>query len=179
MFSVDNHRILITGASDGLGAHFAWRLAASGARVALGARRLERLENLAAEINEAGGTAIAVELDVTSRESVTKCLTSVKSEFGGIDTLVNNAGTTISKTFLDYTSDDWDMIINTNLKGAWTVAQECARQMIEQGRGGNIINVTSILASKVAGTVGPYCAASQAMTGSEIIVDNGHACSGL
>jgi len=251
LFNLAGKRVLITGASSGLGRHFAKTLATAGAHVVVAARRVERLQELTAEIQRDGGTAVAMALDVASRESVVACLEEICSQLGGIDVVVNNAGVSDTKAVLDYSDEDWDAILQTNLKGAWIVAQESARRMVPE-QGGSIINVTSILATRLVGGVGPYCAAKaglahltrsmalelarhgirvnslapgyvmteinqeflesdagerlkkriparefcqvqdldgalillasnagRAMTGSEIVVDNGHACSGL
>ncbi|TVT33366.1 SDR family NAD(P)-dependent oxidoreductase [Marinobacter vinifirmus] len=251
LFSLAGKRVLVTGASSGLGRHFAKTLARAGAQVIVGARRVDRLEDLVADLNRNGSNAVAVALDVTSRASVIACLDDICRRFGELDVVVNNAGVSDTKGVLEYTDEDWDAIVQTNLTGAWMVAQESARRMAEHG-GGSIVNVTSILATRLAGAVGPYCAAKaglahltrsmalelarhrvrvnslapgyvmteinqaflqsdagerlkrriparefcqlddldgallllasdagRAMTGSEIVVDNGHACSGL
>lgn len=159
LFSLDNQCVLVTGASSGLGGHFARTLAAAGAKIALAARRTDRLQELVREIEATGGQARAFELDVTDRASVVTCLDAVLSELGPIDVVVNNAGVSDTKSALDYQDADWDRIFDTNLKGAWIVAQEAAKRMVEQARGGNLINVCSILASRVSGGVGPYSAA--------------------
>ena len=140
---------LVTGASGGLGKHFASTLARHGAHVVLAARRADKLADAVAEIEQAGGKALAVDMDVTSRESV----------IAALDILVNNAGVSGTKRPLDYTDEDWDWVVGTNLKGAWVVAQEVARAMVTQKRTGSIINITSILGSRVTHLLGPYVAA--------------------
>lgn len=155
-FSLAGQRVLVTGASSGLGRHFARTLAAAGARVAVGARRVERLQAL---VDESEGEMLALALDVTSRASVVAALEQMTARWGGIDVLVNNAGVSDTRAVLDYDDAGWDAIIDTNLKGAWTVAQETARRMVAAGAGGSLINVTSILATRLAGAVSPYCAA--------------------
>ncbi|QCF27489.1 SDR family NAD(P)-dependent oxidoreductase [Hydrocarboniclastica marina] len=164
LFDLAGKCILVTGASSGLGRHFAKMLAQSGARVAVAARRVERLDELVADIRRKGGEAEAIALDVTDRASVVACLEEVIRRLGGIDVVVNNAGVSDTKAALDYTDADWNAILQTNLKGAWLVAQESARAMADAGRGGSIINVTSILASRLAGGVGPYCAAKAGLS---------------
>lgn len=156
LFSVAGKRILITGASSGLGRHFALALAAAGARVAVAARRVDRLQALTEEL---GGDAMALALDVTSRASVVAALDEMTARWGGIDVLVNNAGVSDTRRVLDYDDAGWDAIVDTNLKGAWMAAQEAARRMVEAGNGGSIINITSILATRLAGAVSPYCSA--------------------
>jgi len=142
-----------------LGRHFAQTLAAAGARVLVGARRIAQLERLVAEITGLGGHAAAVELDVTSRDSVSAALDHLCSLWGGVDVVINNAGVSDTNSVLNYNDSDWDIILDTNLKGAWIVAQEAARRMVNAGSGGNIVNITSILGNRVGGGVGPYSAA--------------------
>jgi NAD(P)-dependent dehydrogenase (short-subunit alcohol dehydrogenase family) len=159
LFGLDGRVALVTGASSGLGRHFALTLARAGGRVAVAARREDALQDLVAEIRGAGGDALAVPLDVTDRGSVVRALEAVARGLGEPQVLVNNAGVGDIKPPLDYTDEDWDRIVGTNLRGAWVVAQEYARRLIAAGRPGNIINVTSILASRVTGRVSPYAAA--------------------
>ncbi|UMZ15077.1 SDR family oxidoreductase [Pseudomonas sp. MPFS] len=155
MFALDGRRALVTGASSGLGRHFAMTLAAAGAEVVVTARRRQPLQTLVEEIEVAGGRARAFALDVTCREDVCRVLDAA----GPLNVLVNNAGVSDSQPLLDCDDQDWDRVLDTNLKGAWTVAQESARRMIAAGQGGSLINVTSILASRVAGAIAPYVAA--------------------
>ena len=163
-FDLTGKRVLVTGASSGLGRHFAWTLAQSGARVAVAARRVERLEALVRDIRSSGGEAECFALDVTDRNSVITCLDQVGQHLGCVDVVVNNAGISDTKPALDYTDADWDAIVQTNLKGAWIVAQESSRRMVDAAISGSIINVTSILASRLAGGVGPYCAAKAGLS---------------
>ncbi|MDU9390205.1 SDR family NAD(P)-dependent oxidoreductase [Pseudomonas japonica] len=155
LFALDGRRALVTGASSGLGRHFAMTLAAAGAEVVVSARRLAPLQSLVEDIERAGGRARAFALDVTSRDDVCRVLDAA----GRLDVVVNNAGVSDSQPLLACDEQSWDRVFDTNLKGAWTVAQESARRMIAAGQGGSIINVTSILASRVAGAVAPYLAA--------------------
>lgn len=164
LFDLTGQRVLVTGASSGLGLHFARTLAAAGARVALAARSVGRLHEVVGDLTFEGYEARAYALDVTSGQSVVDCLNAVEADFGGLDVVVNNAGVSDTKRLLDYQEQDWDAIVDTNLKGAWRVAQESARRMIQAGRGGSVINVTSILASRVGGGVGPYCAAKAGLS---------------
>ncbi|QCO14168.1 SDR family oxidoreductase [Azospirillum brasilense] len=156
--TLTNRTALVTGASSGLGRHFAGVLAAAGARVALAARRRESLDAAVAEIEAAGGQAIAVPLDVTDAASVRNGVREAAGALGGLDILVNNAGATVAKPALDYAEEEWDRVIDTNLKGAFLTAQETARVMREQGRGGSIVNIASILGLRVAGHVVAYTA---------------------
>lgn len=164
LFSLENRCALVTGASSGLGRHFARTLAAAGARVAVAARRREPLQALVEEIRAEGGQAEGFVLDVTRRDSVSACLDAVEARLGALDVLVNNAGVSDTKGVLDYTDEDWERILDTNLKGAWIVAQEAARRMVAAAREGSLINISSILASRVAGAVGPYSAAKAGLS---------------
>ncbi|HYG89205.1 MAG TPA: glucose 1-dehydrogenase [Azospirillum sp.] len=159
-FEVDltGRTALITGASSGLGRHFAGVLARAGARVALAARRIESLERVCEEIIRDGGEAVAVPMDVTDAVSVRAAMADAADGLGGLDILVNNAGATVTKPVLDLEEDEWDRVVDTNLKGCFLVAQEAARAMREHGRGGSIVNVASILGLRVAGQVAPYVA---------------------
>ena len=159
-FSVDlsGKCALVTGASSGLGRHFAEVLAAAGAKVAVAARSAERVASVAEAIGARGGTAVPVELDVTRRTSVTRAVAEAAAALGRLDILVNNAGVTATASFLDLDEEAWDNVVDTNLKGAFAVAQETARRMKEQGTGGAIVNIASILGLRVAGHVAPYVA---------------------
>ena len=132
-------------------------LARAGAAVALAARRLNELETIAAEIRAAGGEATAVVLDVTDAGSIGTAFSTAEERLGPVTVLVNNAGLAVTKPLLEYDEADWDKVMDTNLKGAWLVAQEAARRMADAG-GGTIINVASILGLRVAAAVPAYCA---------------------
>ena len=153
---------LITGASSGLGQHFARVLAGAGAKVAVTARRRDKLQTLAAEINDAGGSALAVGMDVADRMSVTDALDEIAAEMAVPNVLVNNAGVASGSAALDVTDADWHAVIDTNLQGAWIVAQETARRMRDHG-GGNIINTASILGLRVSAGVAPYAISKAAV----------------
>ncbi|MEX2628587.1 MAG: glucose 1-dehydrogenase [Tistlia sp.] len=150
---------LVTGASSGLGRHFAQVLARHGARVAVAARRSERLEALCAEIEGQGGRAMPVKLDVRDPESVAHAVASAETELGAISVLVNNAGVAPSGPALETAPEQWDQVLDTNLRGAWLVAQETARHMARLGHGGSIVNIASILGLRGASQVPAYCAA--------------------
>jgi NAD(P)-dependent dehydrogenase (short-subunit alcohol dehydrogenase family) len=160
LFDLGGRLALITGASSGLGRHFAHTLAAAGAEVVVAARRADKLQETVDSIVAAGGRARAVAMDVVSRDSVIAAL----ERSGTPDILVNNAGVSNTKRALEYTDEDWDAIVGTNLRGAWIVAQETGKRMVAANRGGSIINITSILAQRVAGGVTPYCAAKAGLS---------------
>lgn len=158
LFGLQGRVALVTGASSGLGRHFARTLARAGARVAVAARRTDALAGLVDEIRAEGRDALAVPMDVARRASVVDALAQVAQWAGEPDVLVNNAGVGDIKPALDYTDEDWERIVGTNLRGAWIVAQEYSRRVIAAARRGNVVNVTSILASRVTGRVSPYAA---------------------
>jgi NAD(P)-dependent dehydrogenase (short-subunit alcohol dehydrogenase family) len=154
-FRLDGRIVLVTGASSGLGTHFAHLLASAGARVAVAARRADKLQALVETIAAAGGQARALSLDVTDSTSVRNCFDELAS-WGAPDVVVNNAGITVTRPLLEQTEDDFDSVIETNLKGCWLVTTEAARRMVAAGRGGSIVNIASILGERVAGGVAPY-----------------------
>lgn len=157
LFRLDGRCALVTGASGSLGRHFADVLARAGAAVVVASRRLDRLETIAAGIRAAGGEAMAVALDVTDAGSIGAAFAAAEASLGPVTVVVNNAGLTVSKPLLEHDEADWDKVMDTNLKGAWLVAQEAARRMTASG-GGNIINIASILGLRVAGAVPVYSA---------------------
>lgn len=148
---------LVTGASQGLGAGFAITLAAAGARVALAARQAGKLADLQKRIEDAGGTAHAVAMDVTDAGSVRAGFDAAEDALGPVAVLVNNAGIAIPKPFLEVTEADWNAVLDTNLKGCFLAGQEAARRMSERG-GGSIINIASVLGQQVIGQLASYCA---------------------
>ena len=152
-----SRRILITGASSGLGMHFAQTCAKHGARVAVAARRVDRLENLVTELTEAGAEeAVALPLDVTDEASVKACTAAAAEALGGLDTLVNNAGMASEGLSIDQTIDDFDAVLDVNLRGVWLMANEAARHWRDTGMPGAIVNIASILGLRVAPGVAPY-----------------------
>lgn len=157
-FSLNNRRALVTGASSGLGRHFAKLMAAAGAEVFAAARRTDRLQDLVSEITAAGGRAQAVALDVTDRESVVRCFDEIVAQGGCPDLIINNAGAANAAPALQLSEDEWDLVVDTNLKGAWLVCQEAGKRLVEAKKGGSIVNITSLLAERVAGGTAPYAA---------------------
>ncbi len=146
---------LVTGASAGLGRHFAWLLARHGATVVVAARRVPELAALVAEIDASGGTAHALALDVRNPDAVERAVAAA----GPLDIVVNNAGIATTKPALETDEAAWQQVIDTNLSGAFRVARAAAKAMVEGGRGGTIINIASILAFRVAKQVPAYVAA--------------------
>lgn len=153
---------LVTGASSGLGAQFARVLAANGALVVLAARREDRLKELRAEIESRGGEADVVPMDVTDLGSIESAVARIEAENGPIDILVNNSGVSTVSRLTDVTPVDYDFTFNTNVKGAFFVAQAVARRMIarsqqQQDFRGRIVNIASVAAFKVLSQIGVYC----------------------
>ncbi|UOM36570.1 SDR family NAD(P)-dependent oxidoreductase [Acuticoccus sp. I52.16.1] len=155
MFELDGTTVLVTGASSGLGAHFARMLAGHGASVVLAARRVDALALACEEIRRAGGRADAIALDVTDAASVSQAVALVRERHGRIHAAINNAGVTVTKSLLDHDAADWDRVLDTNLRGPFLVGRAVAEAMREDG-GGAIVNVASILGLRVAGQVASY-----------------------
>ena len=147
-FDLTGQVAFVTGASSGLGAHFAETLARAGAKVAIAARRADRLFDLATVIEADGGRALPVELDVMDACSVARAVRIAKEELGAMTILVNNAGVPPRALTLEMEEEEWDRVVGTNLKGAWLVAREIGRHMVAHGRGGRIINIASVLGWK-------------------------------
>lgn len=163
VLSVEGKRALVTGASGGLGAHFAHLLAKGGASVAVAARRVADCEKVAAEIALSGGTAIPVRLDVADSASVHEAMADIAAAMGGIDILINNAGIADTAPWLDTSEERFDAILDTNLKGAFLVAKASAGLMRDAGHGGSIVNIASILGLGVSGQVGVYATSKAAL----------------
>ena len=158
VFDLTGQRAIVTGASRGLGHHFAFTLARAGAEVALAARGIDRLEEAVKEIEGFGGCAVAIQVDVTDGKSVEMCVGTAEKTLGAIDILVNNAGIAVTKPLLEHAEEDWDSVLDTNLKGVWLMAQEVARRMVHCGRGGSIINIASVLGERGISQLPGYCA---------------------
>ena len=165
-FDVRGRVAIVTGASSGLGGHFAGVLAKHGAHVVAAARRLDRVERLVAEIKESGGTAIAVQCDVCDDDSIARCISAAIETFGCPQILVNNAGISIPKPVLSLDRADWDKVVATNLSGTWVMAQKTAQTMVAHGIEGSIINITSIAgAARTFAGVTPYVATKAGVVG--------------
>lgn len=151
-------RVLVTGASSGLGAHFADVLATAGAEVWLAARRVDRLQDLKDLLRSRGATANAVALDVTQSASVAAAFDAMVAEGGPPDVVINNAGVGGGGLAIDIPENEWDGVLDTNLKGAWLVATEAARRLVAAGRPGSIVSIASILGERVGYGMAPYAA---------------------
>lgn len=163
IFNLTGRHVLVTGASSGLGRHFAGMLGRSGARLTLGARRAEALAQTVAAVEAEGGQAQAVVMNVTDRAGIEAALDQAQERFGPVDVLVNNAGVTATTPALELAESEWDGVVDTNLKGVFLVAQAVAKRMAAAGRGRSIVNVASILGLRVAGGLAPYAASKAAV----------------
>jgi NAD(P)-dependent dehydrogenase (short-subunit alcohol dehydrogenase family) len=160
LLSLAGSTALVTGASSGLGQHFARVLAGAGATVVLAARRMERLRELEAEIRSAGGKAWGVTLDVTDRASVMSAFDAGEAAAGPISVLVNNAGVPSGSFFARTTEREWRAV---NLDGVFRVGQEAARRMAARGTGGSIVNIASILSFGAIKSLSAYAASKAAV----------------
>jgi len=144
MFRLDGKIALVTGASQGIGEAIAKALAAQGATVVCAARTLTKLQLVAGAIREAGGTSDVVEADLSDGPSVRAAVATTVERHGAIHILVNNAGITRDKLLIQMKEEDWDAVIDTNLKGSWTAIQAATKPMMKQ-RWGRIINIASVV----------------------------------
>jgi NAD(P)-dependent dehydrogenase (short-subunit alcohol dehydrogenase family) len=155
---------LITGASGGLGAQFARTLSAAGAAVVLASRRVEKLKELRAQIDGEGGDAHVIELDVTDQASIKSAVAHAETEVGSIDILVNNSGVSTTQRLQEVSAEDFDYVFDTNVKGAFFVAQEVGKRMLARAQGsapgsftgGRIVNVASVAGLRVFPKIGVY-----------------------
>ena len=162
---------LVTGASSGLGAQFARTLARAGAGVVLASRRVEKLKELRARIEGEGGDAHVVELDVTDHDSIKAAVAHAETKMGSIDILVNNSGVSTTQRIQDVAPEDYDYVFDTNVKGAFFVAQEVGKRMLARAKGaapgsftgGRIINIASMAGLRVLPQIGVYCMSKAAV----------------
>jgi NAD(P)-dependent dehydrogenase (short-subunit alcohol dehydrogenase family) len=144
-FDLTGKTAVVTGGNTGLGEAFARALVEAGASVALAARSRERSERVAEAISDSGGTAVAVDLDVTETQQVDRMLEEVTERLGPVDILINNAGVCYHRQAVEVPPEEWHDVFDVNVHGLWHCAQKVGRRMIEEG-GGNIINIGSISA---------------------------------
>jgi len=162
---------LVTGASSGLGAQFARVLSRAGAAVVLAGRRTDRLKALRAELEAADGDAHVVELDVTSIDSIKSAVAHAETEVGVLDILINNSGVSTTQKLVDVTPEDFDFVFDTNVRGAFFVAQEVGKRMVARARGaapgtytgGRIVNIASMAGLRVLSQIGPYAMSKAAV----------------
>jgi gluconate 5-dehydrogenase len=155
VFDLSGNVAIVTGASRGLGQTFGRALARAGADLAITSRTLASLRPFQEEVEAMGRRALTLELDVRSEASIRQMVADVMKAFGRIDILVNNAGCNVRKKAVDVTWDDWNLVVDTNLRGAFFVAQSVAREMLPRGRG-RIINIGSVTSVFGYAGLGPY-----------------------
>ncbi len=161
-FDLDGKNIFITGATSGLGRHFAKIMAAAGARVVVTGRRVERLEGLCQEISSDGGQAVPYALDVTDLVQLDQVVEASERECGPIDVLVNNSGMNVEGFALEVTEEIYDSIMTTNVKGAFFMAKAFGKRMVARERG-MIINIASVGANNVLPGLALYCMSKSAV----------------
>ena len=159
--SLNDKVALVTGAAQGMGRAIAIRLANEGARVVATDINGRMVEQTTIDIRELGHDAIAVEADIGDVEDIDRVVVEALNAFGRIDILVNNAGVTRHADIMDLTVEDWDRIHRVNARGAFFCLQRAAREMIDSGRGGRIINIASIAGKGYSGTSNAAYAASK------------------
>ena len=160
LFNLEGRTALITGASSGLGKHFAKTLHQAGAFVIISARRTEKLEKLKAEL---GDKCELLKLDVTSEESVSELKSNIESANLQLDILINNAGTSDPQRFKDLSEQSWNNVLETNLNGAFRVAKMATDLMLKNKKGGSIINIASILGQRVGLNLSSYATSKSAL----------------
>ena len=165
LFRLEGKAVAITGASSGFGHHFAGVLADAGAHVVLGARRSEKIEGRAEEIREAGGSGEAIPLDVNDRASMEAFLDAAFDARGQLDVLVNNAGVEAgAKTYAMIDEDDWDRVLDTNVKSAWLGTKLYTERLLARSQPeGNVINIASITAFRTIKGQFPYAVSKAAL----------------
>jgi NAD(P)-dependent dehydrogenase (short-subunit alcohol dehydrogenase family) len=163
MFDLAGRSALITGGGTGIGKHCAEVIARHGAVVVVTGRRADMLELTVQNIRSSGGTAFAVTMDVARESSVVAGIEEATRLAGTLDILINNAGIAGSSSALDMTEQEWDAVVDVNLKGAWLCAREVARRLIAQQKGGAIVNVASILGLITQKGTAPYGASKAAL----------------
>jgi NAD(P)-dependent dehydrogenase (short-subunit alcohol dehydrogenase family) len=162
-FDLSGQTALVTGATSGLGRRFAMVLAGAGAKVALAGRRGGRLKDVRAEIERAGGAAAEIVLDVTQASAIAPAFDAIEAALGPVSILVNNAGVGTSGLVAEQPVDEFDAVINTNLRGPYMVAREAGRRMIGRKAGGRIINIGSIGTFRVLPGLTGYCVSKAAI----------------
>ncbi len=155
LFDLTGHVAIVTGTSRGLGQYFARALAGAGADLVLTSRTLDSLKPFQEQVERLGRKALCLELDVRDKNSIENMAAAAEKAYGKIDILVNNAGMNIRKPALDVTWEDWNQILDTNLRGSFFVAQAVARRMVPRGYG-RIINIGSVTSVNGYAGLGPY-----------------------
>lgn len=187
LFDLTGKVAIVTGTSRGLGQYMGRALAKAGADLIITSRKKESLAEFQAEIEALGRKAVPLELDVRDYESIQRMAEAARAAYGKIDILVNNAGCNVRKPALEVSWDDWNLVLDTNLRGTFFVSQAIARFMVPR-RYGRIINIGSVTSVFGYANIGPYCAsrggvkqltmslasdASAYITGQTLLVDGG------
>jgi 3-oxoacyl-[acyl-carrier protein] reductase len=159
LFDLTGEVALVTGASSGLGHRFAEVLAANGAKVVVAARRKNRLDALVKSITDAGGTALAIEADVSSHAAIVAMVDKAEAAFGTVTIMINNAGISGDGRAVTLTEEQWRSVMDVNLDAVWYGAQEAARRMVDAKLPGTVINIASILGMRVQNGLVGYCVA--------------------
>ncbi len=150
---------IITGATKGIGEACAYEFAKEGAKVVVTGRSVGLGEKVAANIEANGGDALFVRCDIGQKPQIDALIAATVAHYGTVDIVVNNAGVNHSADFFDISEEDWDWVMSVDLKGAFFVSQAAAKVMIDQGKGGSIVNVSSVMAQLALADQIPYCAA--------------------
>lgn len=151
--------VIVTGATKGIGAACAREFAKEGARVVVAGRSIDLGDQVVAEIKADGGEGIYVRCDISQKSQIDNLIRETVDQLGTIDVVVNNAGVNHSADFFEISEEDWDWVMSVDLKGTFFVSQAAARVMIDQGKGGAIVNVSSVMAQLALADQIPYCAA--------------------
>jgi 3-oxoacyl-[acyl-carrier protein] reductase len=159
LFDLTGRVALVTGASSGIGAHFAAVLAQAGASVVLVARRADRLDAVAQRIALAGGRALTVAADVRDRAAMARAFDAAEQAFGLVDILINNAGVAHATRVVELSEEEWRRVLGTNLDAVLFASQEVARRLINAEKGGAIVNISSVLGLGVSKGVAAYAVA--------------------
>ncbi|MFP6656507.1 MAG: SDR family oxidoreductase [Myxococcota bacterium] len=165
-FGLKDKNVVVTGASSGLGHHFAGVLSRAGANVILGARRTDKISARVDEICAEGGQATGLRLDVCDATSIDDFLAAAEAAYGHIDVVINNAGVEPgAKTYTMIDDEDWDFVMDTNLKSVWRISKAYTEQVVKSGRGrGNIVNISSITDTRSIKGQFPYAISKGALT---------------
>lgn len=155
---MDDSTVIVTGSSKGIGKALAERFAAEGANVVVNSRDSARAEAVAEAINADGGTAVGIDADVSDRDAVQALVDATVDEFGSLDVMVNNAGNTVIAPALEMDPEDWRDVLEVNLTGVFFGMQAAGQRMVEQGTGGQIVNISSMIGQQGFAQRAPYCA---------------------